>query len=138
MVLLCVSRAGVMGFVPGARGQSETRMAMAAKPDTPNPADQGWRVDVAPYLWFPGISGTVGVAGHETGVHVTGSDVLSYVNFGIMGAADIRYNRIIMPVDFMWQAYRRQRAANWRETRAEVGRGWTIRSWDCSATGSSE
>jgi hypothetical protein len=77
-------------------------MAMAAKPDTPNPADQGWHVDVAPYLWFPGISGTVGVAGLETGVHVTGRDVLSYVNFGIMGAADIRYNRILMPVDFMW------------------------------------
>jgi hypothetical protein len=44
----------------------------------------------------------VGVAGYETGVHVTGSDVLSHVNFGLMGAADIRYNRILMPVDFMW------------------------------------
>ncbi|MGB2625535.1 MAG: hypothetical protein WAK20_01995 [Candidatus Acidiferrum sp.] len=60
---------------------------MAAKPDTPNPADQGWHVDVAPYLRFPGISGTIGAAGYETGVHVTGSDVLSYVNFGTMGVA---------------------------------------------------
>lgn len=101
-VLLRVSMAGVMGFVPDARGQSQPNSSMAAKPDTPNPADQGWHVDVAPYLWFPGISGTVGAAGYETGVHVTGSDVLSYVNFGLMGAADIRYNRILMPVDFMW------------------------------------
>jgi hypothetical protein len=72
------------------------------KPDIPNPADQGWHVDVAPYLWFPGSSGTVGAAGFETGVHVNGRDVLSYVNFGIMGATDIRYNRILMPIDFMW------------------------------------
>ena len=101
-MLLWVSMAGVMGFAPGARGQSQTSSAIAAKPEAPNPADQGWHVDVAPYLWFPGISGTVGVAGFETGVHVTGSDVLSYVNFGIMGAAEIRYNRFLMPIDFMW------------------------------------
>ncbi len=97
-VLLVVSTAGLMGFIPGARGQSQTSSTMAAKPDTPNPADQGWHVDVAPYLWFPGISGTIGAAGYETGVHVTGSDVLLYVNFRLMGAADIRYNRILMPL----------------------------------------
>jgi hypothetical protein len=74
----------------------------SSKPDSPDPADQGWHVDVAPYLWFAGIDGTVGALGHESSVHVTASDVLSYFNFGLMGAVDTRYNRIIIPVDFMW------------------------------------
>lgn len=101
-VLLGVSMAGVVGFVPGARGQSQTSSAMAAKPDTPDPADQGWHVDVAPYIWFAGVTGTVGTAGRQSSIHVSAGDVLSNVNLGIMGAVDARYNRIVIPVDFMW------------------------------------
>jgi hypothetical protein len=74
----------------------------SSKPDSPDPADQGLHVDVAPYLWFAGINGTVGALGHESSVHVTAADVLSYFNFGLMGAVETRYNRIIIPVDFMW------------------------------------
>jgi hypothetical protein len=73
-----------------------------AKTDSSDPADPGWHVDVAPYLWFPGINGTVGALGHEAGVSVTARNVLSYFDFGLMGAAEIRYDRIIIPVDFMW------------------------------------
>jgi hypothetical protein len=101
-VLLGVSMAGVVGCVPGARGQSQKSSAMAAKPDTPDPADQGWHVDVAPYIWFAGVNGTVGTAGRQSSIHVSAGDVLSNVNFGIMGAVDARYNRIVIPVDFMW------------------------------------
>lgn len=101
-VLLAVSMAGVVGFVPGARGQSQTSSSMAAKPDTPDLADQGWHVDVAPYIWFAGVNGTVGTAGRQSSIHVSAGDVLSNVNFGIMGAVDARYNRIVIPVDFMW------------------------------------
>jgi hypothetical protein len=77
-------------------------VATPEKSDTPGPTDQGWHVDVVPYLWFPGINGTVGVLDHETSVHVTARDVLSNFNFGLMGAVETRYNRIIIPVDFMW------------------------------------
>jgi hypothetical protein len=82
--------------------QSQSTIATPEKTDTPEPADQGLHVDVAPYLWFPGINGTVGVLDHESSVHVTAKDVLSNFNFGLMGAVEIRYNRIIIPVDFMW------------------------------------
>jgi len=53
-------------------------------------------------LWFAGINGTVGALDHEASVHVSASKVLSYFNFGLMGAVEARYNRIIIPVDFMW------------------------------------
>jgi hypothetical protein len=82
--------------------QPQTSSAPAAKTDSADPADQGLHVDIAPYLWFAGITGTVGALDHETSVHVTARNVLSYFNFGLMGAVETRYNRIIIPVDFMW------------------------------------
>jgi hypothetical protein len=82
--------------------QSQTAIATPAQRNSPDPADHGWHVDVAPYLWFPGINGTVGALGHEAGVSVTARNVLSYFDFGLMGAVEIRYNRVIIPVDFMW------------------------------------
>jgi len=82
--------------------QSQTAIATPAQTDGPDPVDHGLHVDVVPYLWFPGINGTVGALGHEAGVSVTARNVLSYFDFGLMGAVEIRYNRIIIPVDFMW------------------------------------
>jgi hypothetical protein len=83
--------------------QSPTAMAApAAKADNPDATSSGWHMDIAPYLWFAGIDGTVGAAGHVASVHVTAGDVLSDFNFGLMGAMEARYNRIVIPVDFMW------------------------------------
>jgi hypothetical protein len=88
--------------VQAATAQSQSAIAPSPRIDATNPTDQGWHVNVAPYLWFPGVNGTVGAFGHEDSVHVSASDVLSNFNFGLMGAVEIRYNRIIIPVDFMW------------------------------------
>jgi hypothetical protein len=74
-------------------------------PAAPAPAtndDDKWHFTVAPYLWFPGLSGTAGVLGQTASVHVSAGDVLSNFNFGIMGAVEARKNRLILPVDFMW------------------------------------
>jgi hypothetical protein len=64
--------------------------------------DDGWHVAITPYIWFAGVHGTTGVHGHEASVHASASDVLSYVNIGLMGAVEARYKRIIVPIDFMW------------------------------------
>src|SRR6516164_6034517 len=85
-----------------AAAQSQSTITPQERTDTPDPSDQGWHVDVVPYLWFPGINGTVGALDHESSVHVTARDVLSNFNFGLMGMVETRYNRIIIPVDFMW------------------------------------
>jgi hypothetical protein len=71
-------------------------------PNPPNPSDQGWHVGIAPYLWFAGVHGTVGARGHEASVHASFRDIFSYFNIGLMFALEPRYNRIVMPFDFMW------------------------------------
>ena len=81
---------------------AQSAPSASAKPDNPAPSDEGWHVDVTPYLWFPGMHGTVGALGRESSVHVTARNVLSYFDFGLMGTMEIRYHRIIIPVDFMW------------------------------------
>ena len=40
------------------------------------PADEGWRVTIAPYLMFAGESGTSIVKGHEIDVDAGFSDIL--------------------------------------------------------------
>lgn len=74
-------------------------MPRAAAASDPN---SGFHVALVPYLWMSGLNGTVGARGHETSVHASFGDVVSNLNFGIMALADMRYNRIVMPVDFMW------------------------------------
>ena len=65
-------------------------------------SDAGLHVDISPYLWFSGMYGTVGVRNQEASVHAGFGDIFNYLNMGLMGAAEVRYNRVIMPVDFIW------------------------------------
>ncbi len=77
----------------------------APTPASPSPtatSDSGWHVSLSPYLWLAGMNGTAGALGHETSVHVSALDLVKYFNFGIMAQAEVRHNRIVMPVDFMW------------------------------------
>jgi hypothetical protein len=71
-------------------------------PDPPKPSDEGWHFGIAPYLWFAGVHGTVGALGHEGSVHASFRDIFTYFNLGLMFALEPRYNRIVMPFDFMW------------------------------------
>lgn len=64
--------------------------------------DDGWHIDVSPYLWFPGVHGTVGAAGRELSVHASAGDLLSNFRFGLMGAVELRRKRLLIPLDMMW------------------------------------
>ncbi len=64
--------------------------------------DAGWHVGITPYIWFAGIHGTVGALDHDVSVHASFGDIFNYLNIGLMAAVEPRYNRIVMPVDFMW------------------------------------
>jgi hypothetical protein len=81
--------------------QEQTTNAPASQKAT-NFADDGWHFTIAPYLWFPGVHGTVGALGHNASIHVSGADVLSNFDFGLMGAVEARKNRFMLPIDFMW------------------------------------
>jgi hypothetical protein len=82
-----------------ADGQSTT----APAPQTADPGDDDrWHWEITPYLWFPGLSGTVGTRGHNASVHVSATDLLGYFNFGLMGTVEARKNRWLVPLDVLW------------------------------------
>jgi hypothetical protein len=64
--------------------------------------DPHWHFVSLSYLWFPGISGTVGAKGYDSRVAVSPSDVLSHFNIGLMGSFEPQYKRWSLPVDFVW------------------------------------
>ena len=84
----------------------------SAVPDAPAPAPQqyptgsndgsDWRVGISIYGWFPGIHGTVGVLGHNAGIHVPFSDVWHTLKGLIPIAVEADKGRFVMPVDFFW------------------------------------
>jgi len=49
--------------------------AVSPLPDPPQPSDQGWRVSISPYLWLPGLHGTIGALGHDASVHASFGDI---------------------------------------------------------------
>jgi len=84
---------------------SSSSGATVAAPPLPNQlnsSDQGWHVSISPYLWLPGLHGTIGALGQDASVHASFGDIFSNFSFGLMGALDPRYKRFVMPLDFMW------------------------------------
>jgi hypothetical protein len=61
-----------------------------------------WQVSVSPYLWLPGIHGTVGAFDRDAGVSASPIDLLSHFRFGLMGTADARWKRLVLPLDLVW------------------------------------
>ena len=93
--------------------QGPTELSASNQPTTGNTADtpqaqssasqsSPWVFNIAPYAWFPGVNGTVGVLNHNSSVHVSGSDLLSDFNGGLSGFFQARKNRFVMPIDFIW------------------------------------
>lgn len=73
-----------------------------APPATPSDNDDKWHLSVSPYLYFPGVHGTVGAFGRDVGFKASAGDLLSHFRFGIMGLAEARRNRILTSVDLMY------------------------------------
>ncbi len=91
-------------LTPNASAQAQSSTQTTAATPQPKEADndQGWNLGITPYIWFAGIHGTVGALDHDASVHATFGDIFNYFNIGLMGVVEPRYNRIVMPVDFMW------------------------------------
>lgn len=64
--------------------------------------DDQWHLSVSPYLWFPGVHGTVGALGRDASFSASPSDLLSHFRFGVMGSVEARRNRLLVPIDLMW------------------------------------
>jgi hypothetical protein len=89
-------------FLPRTGAQTPPDSSVTSPQPKETSTEAGLHIDVSPYLWFSGMHGTVGVRNQEASVHAGFGDIFSYLNMGFMGAAEVRYNRVIMPVDFIW------------------------------------
>ena len=110
---LLVLAMGALFFAPRALAQTDSPEAKEASTDV------GLHVDITPYLWFAGVHGTAGALGHDTSVHATFSDIFQYFNIGAMGVAEARYNRVILPLDFMWMKLSDNKALPLNDPEAE-------------------
>ena len=118
VVVSVVASLGFGVFAPILRAQNTTNTS--ARPDSPSPSGEGWHVDVTPYIWFSGVHGTAGILGHDASVHASFGDVFNYLNLGAMGTVETRYNRFLMPVDFIWLNLSDQKALPFGEGATSV------------------
>jgi hypothetical protein len=85
-----------------AEAQSQSQTTTSSGSASSATADDTWHFGITPYLWFAGMSGTVGALGRDAGVHVSPGDLLSHFHIGLMGVVEARKNRLVLPIDFMW------------------------------------
>jgi hypothetical protein len=119
-----------------APNRAETSLDEPTAAPAPDPTPAGgsatggeWHFSASPYLWFPGIYGTVGARGRDAGVHVGAIDLLSHLRFGLMGAVEARRGPFVLPLDIVWARLRDDKAipaANLLATTANVKAGLLI------------
>jgi hypothetical protein len=80
----------------------QTASGAPASPKTNAADDDKWHLAISPYLWFAGAHGTIGAGDRTASFHATAGEVLSKLNIGLMGAAEVRKRRFVAPVDVMW------------------------------------
>src|SRR5436305_4993233 len=61
-----------------------------------------WHLSVSPYLWFPGVHGTIGAFDRDARISASPIDLLSHFRFGLMGTVDARWKRLVLPIDLFW------------------------------------
>jgi hypothetical protein len=64
--------------------------------------DESWHFSLTPYLWLPGVHGTVGGLSRDISVHASPGDLLSHFRFGLMGTVEARRKRLLLPLDLIW------------------------------------
>ncbi len=103
-VSLCLTCATAVAGDQPVDQNAQTQTTASSTPAQPNSTgdDDKWHMVISPYLWFPGISGTVGAFGHDVSVHASPGDILSNFEMGLAAAGEIRRNRLVIPLDFLW------------------------------------
>ena len=100
-----------------------------SKPANGATEDDSLRVTIGAFGWFPGVHGTVGALGHNAAVHISGTDVLSDLQFSLLGAFEIEKKRFVAPMDYAWVNLADTKAlplndAGQTEARAELHQGF--------------
>jgi hypothetical protein len=91
----------------------DTEGASGSDQAAPQPAtgqQDEWHFSVSPYLWFPGVHGTLGANDRSANFRASATDMLSHFRFGLMGTVEARKNRLVIPIDLMLIRLRADRA----------------------------
>ena len=99
-----------MGWLAGGVAKAEEQDAATKTPDQTTsatdaasaPDDDHLHVPLTIYLWAPGLHGTLGAHGYNTGVRATPRQLLSHFHLGLMAMGEIRKKRLLSTLDFMW------------------------------------
>ena len=65
-------------------------------------APDDWEFALTPFLWAPGMDGTVGLAGKEADFEASAKDLVKSLDFGIMGNFEARRNRWSLGADAVY------------------------------------
>ena len=91
----------------GATSVAQAQQPISSGQQAANPS--GWSFDVAPYAWMPHLDLTntfnlpPALGGTVSSSSTIGfGDLLSHLNFGLMVAADARYDRFSVVTDFLY------------------------------------
>jgi hypothetical protein len=89
---------------PAITGQPPTPDTASGLPQAgPTVPDNAWHFAVSPYIWFPGVHGTVvGPRGNGLSFRASPGDLLSNARFGLMGAVEARRKRVLVSGDLLW------------------------------------
>lgn len=68
------------------------------------PAPDGWKVTVAPYLMGAGMNGTTGIGRLESDVDLSASDVFKNLQFGFMGYFEVMKGKWGAGADIIWMS----------------------------------
>jgi len=64
--------------------------------------DDQWHIAVTPFLWIPGVYGTVGYPDRDLRLHASAGDLISHFRFGLMGTVEARRKWLVLPLDMIW------------------------------------
>jgi hypothetical protein len=74
----------------------------SAADDAPDAKEKDWSVDFTPYLWIPGITGTVGLGPASSTLGVGFIDILSQLKGTVMADLFAHYKRVGVIADGVW------------------------------------
>lgn len=92
-----VTPALVCCVAAGDEGATETAQAVVEPESKLN-------VSIAPFVWLPGLDGTITVDGISANVDLTFADIVDDTDrvFGLMGAVDFEYERFVFQINGVW------------------------------------
>jgi hypothetical protein len=109
LMLNRITKAAILTILLAAGGMSGARAQQPMSSGQQPAGPPGWTFNIAPYLWIanvnadlsfnlpPALGGTV-----TSSPSIGFGDVVSHLNFAVMGAADARYDRFSILTDFVY------------------------------------